>query len=79
MTGSPEYYRERGLIPRTISYIFDRVKKESQNIFDISISYLEIYSNNGYDLLSEDHTNKALEDLPKVIPQQNEHGVNIFS
>jgi kinesin family protein 6/9 len=32
----------------------------------ISISYLEIYENSGYDLLDENHSTKSLHDLPKV-------------
>ncbi len=33
---------------------------------NISISYLEIYGNQGYDLLNADHSTKSLQDLPKV-------------
>ncbi len=38
----------------------------------ISISYLEIYGNQGYDLLNADHSTKSLQDLPKVQPFENE-------
>ena len=66
MTGPAERYRDRGIIPRSISYVYDYVKQHTENSFEIKISYIEIYNNVGFDLLSEDHTYKELEDLPKV-------------
>jgi len=42
----------------------------------ISASYIEIYNNEGYDLLDENHaTTNRLSDLPKVIPRQTEDEV----
>jgi kinesin family protein 6/9 len=32
----------------------------------MNVSYLEIYNDNGYDLLDENHATKSLFDLPKV-------------
>ena len=37
----------------------------------ISISYVEIYQNTGYDLLDENHSTKSLMDLPKVVPKED--------
>jgi hypothetical protein len=34
--------------------------------YTIRVSYLEIYNNNGYDLLDPEHETKNLEDLPRV-------------
>jgi len=48
-------------------------------IFNISISYLEIYGNNGYDLLDENHTTKSIEDLPRVLPRETEKEEIILS
>lgn len=70
MTGGPERYQDRGIIPRTISYIFDLQKKRTDMQINISISYIEIYNNDGYDLLDENHTTKNLSDLPKVVPRE---------
>ena len=42
--------------------------------FKVSISYLEIYNANGYDLLNESHATTALFDLPKVQMQENANG-----
>ena len=35
------------------------------------VSYIEIYNNDGYDLLDENHQTKNLTDLPKVIPRES--------
>ena len=70
MTGGPERYADRGLIPRTLSYIFSECKKRTDTHYKVGVSYLEIYNNNGYDLLDENHTTKQLSDLPKVKPRE---------
>eukprot|EP00439_Symbiodinium_sp_Y106_P054097 s1677_g7.t1 len=62
ITGGAERYEDRGLIPRTIAYLFEEFKNRRDATYRMFISYLEIYNNDGYDLLSrEEHTAK-LED-----------------
>ncbi len=39
------------------------------------MSYIEIYNDDGYDLLDENHTTKNLSDLPKVIPRERDDEV----
>lgn len=71
MTGSTDRYVDRGMIPRSISYLFDSVRKADNQNFTIFASYLEIYNNTGYDLLSTDSTGmeqRRLEHLDKVVP-----------
>ena len=63
ITGGAERYADRGIIPRTLSYIFSHIAKESQSKFKISISYMEIYNESGFDLLDENHASKSLFDL----------------
>ena len=76
MTGGPENYDDRGLIPRTISQIYSKIQSLSTNeSFSIRVSYLEIYNNNGYDLLDPSHENSKLEDLPKVRMYEDESGI----
>jgi len=70
MTGGVERYVDRGMIPRTLSYIFSETKKRTDTFYKISLSYMEIYNDDGYDLLDENHTTKNLSDLPKVIPRE---------
>ena len=66
VTGGAEKYADRGLIPRTLSYLFERFMVDDENDYKMQISYLELYNENGYDLLSPAHDFKGLEDLPKV-------------
>uniref|UniRef100_A0A670Y775 Kinesin-like protein n=1 Tax=Pseudonaja textilis TaxID=8673 RepID=A0A670Y775_PSETE len=77
ITGGAERYSDRGIIPRTLSYIFQRLQKDSSKAYTTHISYLEIYNECGYDLLDPRHEASKLEDLPKVTimedPDQNIH------
>ncbi len=43
----------RWIIPRSLSYILEEIKKRTLFSWKIFISYLEIYNNEGYDLLYE--------------------------
>lgn len=79
MTGEAERYANRGLIPRTISYIFAESAKRTDTFIEVSISYIEIYNNDGYDLLDEEHTIRNLADLPKVIARDNGQGQILLS
>ena len=64
ITGGAERYADRGIIPRTLSYIFAKLGGDPNT--EVRISYLEIYNESGYDLLDPSHDTKALEDLPKA-------------
>ncbi|XP_052275630.1 kinesin-like protein KIF6 isoform X2 [Dreissena polymorpha] len=66
ITGGAERYIDRGIIPRMLSYIFEYFEQNSERSFTAHISYLEIYNDNGYDLLDPKHEAAKLEDLPKV-------------
>ncbi|XP_072847570.2 kinesin-like protein KIF6 isoform X1 [Pogona vitticeps] len=77
ITGGAERYSDRGIIPRTLSYIFEQLQKDSSKVYTTHISYLEIYNECGYDLLDARHEASRLEDLPKITimedPDQNIH------
>jgi hypothetical protein len=47
ITGGAEKYSDRGIIPRTLSYMFETFKDMPDRHFQIHISYLEIYNENG--------------------------------
>ena len=64
ITGGAERYIDRGIIPRTLSYIFEYFERNSEKTFTAHISYLEIYNEFGYDLLDPKHEAAKLEDLP---------------
>uniref|UniRef100_A0A8C3GNS1 Kinesin-like protein n=1 Tax=Cairina moschata TaxID=8855 RepID=A0A8C3GNS1_CAIMO len=81
ITGGAERYSDRGIIPRTLSYIFDQLQKDNSKMYTTHVSYLEIYNECGYDLLNPRHEASRLEDLPKVTimedPDQNIHLKNL--
>ncbi|XP_033125749.1 kinesin-like protein KIF6 [Anneissia japonica] len=66
VTGGAEKYSDRGIIPRSLSYLFEQYQNSSAFVFTTHISYLEIYNEHGYDLLDPKHEATKLEDLPKV-------------
>ncbi|XP_054894080.1 kinesin-like protein KIF6 isoform X2 [Poeciliopsis prolifica] len=81
ITGGAVRYEDRGIIPRTLSYLYERLNQESSMMYTMHISYLEIYNEVGYDLLNSKHEASRLEDLPKVIimedTEQNIHLKNL--
>ncbi|XP_029900557.1 kinesin-like protein KIF6 [Myripristis murdjan] len=81
ITGGAEHYSDRGIIPRTLSYLYQRFSQDSSMLYTTHISYLEIYNEVGYDLLDTRHEASRLEDLPKVVimedPDQNIHLRNL--
>lgn len=66
ITGGAEKYADRGIIPRTLAYCFEQFSKITDREFTAKISYLEIYNDDGYDLLDPEHEVTKMEDLPKV-------------
>ena len=81
ITGGPEEYEDRGIIPRALSYIFQHCDDHPEYVFSVHVSYLEIYNETGYDLLHSSKSSSKLEDLPKVTiledPDQNVHLKNL--
>ena len=74
ITGGAERYKDRGMIPRSISYIFQEFEKDLASTFTMHISYLEIYNESGYDLLDPAKEVTRLEDLPRVTLQEDSDG-----
>ncbi|XP_053191178.1 kinesin-like protein KIF6 [Scomber japonicus] len=81
ITGGAERYSDRGIIPRTLSYLYECFSQDSGVVYSTHISYLELYNETGYDLLDSRHEASRLEDLPKVMimedPDQNIHLRNL--
>ncbi|KAJ3613347.1 hypothetical protein NHX12_019597, partial [Muraenolepis orangiensis] len=76
ITGGVERYDDRGVIPRVLSYLYQRFSQDSSMVYTTHISYLEIYNEKGYDLLHRKHEASNLEDLPKVtITEDAEHNI----
>lgn len=66
LTGGPEKYSDRGIIPRAISMLFNEIRTRTDVQFNAYVSYLELYNEQGYDLLTSSHDTAKMEDLPKV-------------
>lgn len=74
LTGGPEKYSDRGIIPRAISKIFNEFRTRTDVSCKAYVSYLEIYNEQGFDLLDPSHDSKCLEDLPKVTMLEDAFG-----
>jgi kinesin family member 6/9 len=74
LTGGYEKYTDRGIIPRAISMLFQEFRNRTDVQFKAYISYLELYNEQGYDLLDSAQKTKAMEDLRKVVMLEDEHG-----
>ena len=51
MTGGTDY-KHRGLVPRCIAHLFNEIHQKTENAYTVRISFLEIYNETIYDLLS---------------------------
>ena len=83
ITGGPERYADRGVIPRAISMLFQSLQNIKNVTFSCYVSYFELYNESGYDLLAHadhqtDHNDdikiSKLDDLPKVTMLEDEDG-----
>lgn len=59
MTGSTERFEHRGIIPRAIQQLFREISEKPETAVSVRVSYMEIYNETMYDLLST---------LPGTIP-----------
>jgi kinesin family member 6/9 len=66
VAGGTLEYKNRGIIPRAIALVYEEVEKRKDRQWNINVSYLEIYNQKGYDLLSPDHDTSSLNDLQRV-------------
>ena len=78
VTGGPERYDDRGIIPRAIAQLFKTIKDDEQKGISYScfITYLEIYNQSGYDLLMENNhsSNSSSEESKRVTMLEDEYG-----
>ncbi|XP_073407266.1 kinesin-like protein KIF9 isoform X1 [Dendrobates tinctorius] len=52
VTGATENYKNRGVIPRALQQVFKEIDEQSDRTVTVRISYLEIYNETLFDLLS---------------------------
>ncbi|EER02734.1 hypothetical protein Pmar_PMAR004759, partial [Perkinsus marinus ATCC 50983] len=71
-----EGYAERGIIPRCIEELFAAVERFQRSTPGaVSVSYLEVYNENAYDLLCESvNPRTPIEHWPKVSLLEDENG-----
>ncbi|KAI4488048.1 hypothetical protein M0804_004896 [Polistes exclamans] len=80
ITGQISSSKSQGIVPRSLSYLFDVIKMHPENIYSVDVAYLEIYNEYGYDLLDRKQQQQQvqqamrLEDLPRVRIQEDEKG-----
>lgn len=78
ITGGAERYEDRGIIPRSLSMIYKEFRERANDwSWQAHISYMEIYNEQGYDLLTESNNkggSSNLHDLPKVKMMEDENG-----
>jgi kinesin family protein 6/9 len=53
MTGDSCNFKQRGVTPRALALLFSLIEDRPQHEFDVSLSYMEIYNERIFDLLSE--------------------------
>lgn len=66
MTGGTQQYKDRGIIPRCLEYIFEQAKERKGEEFRVFVSYLELYNGQGMDLLTDEFKSGSIGDLPCV-------------
>ncbi|XP_012152248.2 kinesin-like protein KIF6 [Megachile rotundata] len=75
ITGRRESVEQLGILPRTLLHLFEAIEKRPENVYSVEVAYLEIYNENGYDLLDRKLREVTrLEDLPRVVVQEDEIG-----
>ncbi|XP_049995532.1 kinesin-like protein KIF9 isoform X5 [Alexandromys fortis] len=52
MTGATENYKHRGILPRALQQVFKMIEERPTHAITVRVSYLEIYNENLFDLLS---------------------------
>lgn len=63
MSGSPSNYKYRGIIPRSVSQLFQEIGSRFDQQITIRVSYVEVYNELLFDLLSDTPTHEQSGDI----------------
>lgn len=55
LTGG-DSYEERGIIPRSVAYLYNQIKRQNEWTYRVSTSYIEMYNLSCFDLLTDAST-----------------------
>lgn len=77
ITGATESYRHRGLIPRGLSQLFREIEDRPEYSITVRISYLEIYNETMFDLLSSLPESGAQASGEPMVVTENQDGVYV--
>ncbi|XP_077997452.1 kinesin-like protein KIF9 [Glandiceps talaboti] len=72
MTGATENYKHRGVIPRAIAQVYREVEDRPEHAITVRISYLEIYNETMFDLLST--LPDSIQSVPQMTIVEDESG-----
>ncbi|XP_048779143.1 kinesin-like protein KIF9 isoform X1 [Ostrea edulis] len=80
ITGATESYKQRGLVPRSLSQLFKEIEERPEYAITVRVSYLEIYNETMSDLLStlpETWKNKEDGQDQAMVVVENQDGVYV--
>lgn len=73
MSGA-DTWQLRGVIPRIISCIFDEIEERPGFDFNVYVTFMEIYNENGYDILDTKHSEAPMEKWVKIQLYEDVYG-----
>ena len=69
-----ETWKERGIVPRVITYLFDEFERRDDMEYSMYISFMEIYNENAFDLLDRHNIEMNLDEWSKIVFLEDNYG-----
>ena len=73
MSGS-DTWQLRGIIPRVLSFLFNEIEERSNFDYNVYVTFMEIYNENGYDILDTKHAEDPMEKWTKIQLYEDVYG-----